>query len=134
MSTSYHPQSDGCTERVNQCLEQYLRSMTSQVPKNWAFWLLAAEWWYNTTFHTTLDSSPYQVVYGVKPRHLPWQSREHSNISSLEDMLATKQKHRSTEAQKQGTVLTEGNSSRKDEDMQTITDQKGNLRWVIVCI
>lgn len=91
MSTAYHPQSDGCTERVNQCLEQYLRSMTSQVPKKWASWLTAAEWWYNTTFHTTLDSTPYQIVYGVQPRHLPWLHRNHTNISSLETMLAERQ-------------------------------------------
>lgn len=61
--------------------------MTSQVPKRWASWLTAAEWWYNTTFHTTLNSSPYQIVYGTKPRHLPWLGGSHTNISSLETML-----------------------------------------------
>lgn len=96
MSTAYHPQSDGCTERVNQCLEQYLRSMTSQVPKNWASWLPAAEWWYNTTFHTTLQTSPFEIVYGIKPRYLPGQDRVHTNISSLEIMLATRQQQWAT--------------------------------------
>lgn len=43
MSTASHPQSDGSTERVNQCLEQYLRSMTSHNPKNWSSWLPTAE-------------------------------------------------------------------------------------------
>lgn len=91
MSTAYHPQSDGSTERVNQCLEQYLRSMTSETPKNWAMWLPSAEWWYNTTFHTTLQATPYQIVYGTKPRHLPWQSRAHTNLHSLEEFLVAKQ-------------------------------------------
>lgn len=91
MSTAYHPQSDGCTERVNQCLEQYLRGMSSQVPKKWAGWLSAAEWWYNTTFHSTLQTTPFQVVYGVHPRHLPGVERGHTNISTLEEMLANKQ-------------------------------------------
>lgn len=91
LSTSYHPQSDGSTERVNQCVEQYLRSMTSEVPKNWSNWLAAAEWWYNTTFHTALKATPYQIVYGTKPRHLAWQERTHTNIHSLETMLAEKQ-------------------------------------------
>ena len=35
-STAYHPESDGQTERVNQCLEQYLRRMAFKEPKKWA--------------------------------------------------------------------------------------------------
>lgn len=53
ISTSYHSQSDGQTERVNQCLENYLRCMCFQQPKKWHGWLVLAEWWYNTSFHTS---------------------------------------------------------------------------------
>lgn len=91
LSTAYHPQSDGSTERVNQCLEQYLRGMTSQSPKNWSAWLPAAEWWYNTTFHTTLNSPPFQVVYGLEPRHLAWQERSHTNLHGVESLLTDRQ-------------------------------------------
>lgn len=91
LSTACHPQSDGSTERVNQCLEQYLRGMTSQNPKEWASWLAPAEWWYNTTFHTALNTTPYHIVYGSKPRHLAWQTRDHTNIHSLEDFMKVKQ-------------------------------------------
>jgi hypothetical protein len=47
-SSSYHPQSDGQTERVNQCLEYYLCSITFNEPKKWLSWLPLAEFWYNT--------------------------------------------------------------------------------------
>lgn len=43
MSTSCHPQSDGQTEIVNKCLEQYLRCMTGDKPKEWSKWLPLAE-------------------------------------------------------------------------------------------
>lgn len=62
-STAYHPQTDGQTERVNQCLENYLRSMVFQEPKQWCNWLPLTEWWYNTSYHTSLQMTPFQALY-----------------------------------------------------------------------
>jgi transposase InsO family protein len=57
MSTAYHPQSNGQTECVNQCLEAYLCSMAFTEPKKWCSWLSLAEWWYNSSYHTATHSS-----------------------------------------------------------------------------
>jgi hypothetical protein len=66
-STAYHPESDGQTERVNQCLEQYLRTMAFQAPKKWSQWLTTAEWWYNSSYHTTIKTSPFEALYEYSP-------------------------------------------------------------------
>uniref|UniRef100_J3KUY5 Integrase catalytic domain-containing protein n=1 Tax=Oryza brachyantha TaxID=4533 RepID=J3KUY5_ORYBR len=64
-STAYHPQTDGQTERVNQCLESYLRSMTFQEPQKWFAWLALAEWWYNTTYHTAISRLHSELCMGI---------------------------------------------------------------------
>lgn len=70
LSTAYHPQTDGQTERVNQCLESYLRCMCGRFPKQWATWLPLAEWWYNTSYHSTIKATPFEALYGYKPPQL----------------------------------------------------------------
>ncbi|GMI67905.1 hypothetical protein HRI_000459800 [Hibiscus trionum] len=76
-STAYHPETDGQTERVNQCLETYLRCMTGERPKDWSEWLHLVEWWYNTTFHSAIRTTPYQALYGQPPPiHLPYIAGE----------------------------------------------------------
>jgi hypothetical protein len=69
MSSSYHPQTDGQTERVNQCLETFLRCFVQSCPTKWSLWLSVAEYWYNCCFHTSLGRSPFEVLYGRSPRH-----------------------------------------------------------------
>lgn len=70
MSTSYHPQTDRQTERVNYALETYLHCFTQACPRRWSSWLSLAEFWYNSSFHSALGRSPFEVLYGYPPRHL----------------------------------------------------------------
>jgi hypothetical protein len=66
-SSAYHPQSDGQTERVDQCLKNYLRCMSFLKQKKWLSWLSLTEWWYNSNYHTSLKYSPFEVLYGYPP-------------------------------------------------------------------
>ena len=70
LSSSYHPQTDGQTERVNQCLETFLRCFAHSCPSQCHRWLSLAEYWYNTSFHSALGKSPFEVLYGFPPRHM----------------------------------------------------------------
>jgi ribosomal protein L21E len=85
MSSAYHPQMDGQTERVNQCLETYLRIFVQACPSKWNSWLSVAEYWYNCCFHSSLGKSPFEVLYGRQPRHFGLtidDSVSHSDLSA----------------------------------------------------
>lgn len=69
MSTPYHPQTDGQTERVNQCVETYLRCFIHAYPKRWSYWLSLAEFWYNNSYHSAIKTTPFVALYGRDPRH-----------------------------------------------------------------
>lgn len=67
MSTARHPQTDGQSERVNQCLEMYLRCSVNDTPTKWVNWLPLAEFWYNTSHHSSLGGSPFKALYRHEP-------------------------------------------------------------------
>lgn len=71
MSSSYHFQTDGQTEVVNRCLEQYLRCFTFDRPKEWEEHLPWADYWYNTTYQRSIDMKPFEVVYGRRALPIP---------------------------------------------------------------
>ena len=64
LSTAFHPQTDGQTERMNQELEQYLRFFIKHRQKDWPEWLAAAEFAVNNKVHTTTKVSPFMANYG----------------------------------------------------------------------
>lgn len=69
MSSAYHPQSDGQTEQINQCIEAYLRCFIQACPTQWSQWLHLAEYWYNTCHHSSHQHTPFEVLYGHSPKH-----------------------------------------------------------------
>ena len=63
LSTSYYPQTDGQTERMNQELEQYLRFFIDYRQKDWPEWLASAEFAVNNKMHLTTKTSPFMANY-----------------------------------------------------------------------
>lgn len=69
MSPAYHQETDDQLERVNQCLESYLQCFAHACPTRWSTFLSLAEFWYNTSPHSALQTSPFVALYGHEPRH-----------------------------------------------------------------
>jgi hypothetical protein len=70
MSTAYHPQTDGQTERTNRTLEQMLRAFVNYRQDNWKELLPLIEFAYNNSHQATTKRTPFEVNYGFHP-HRP---------------------------------------------------------------
>ncbi|KAH7465047.1 hypothetical protein FOMA001_g16877 [Fusarium oxysporum f. sp. matthiolae] len=68
LSTAYHPETDGQTERLNAILEQYLRAYVSYLQDDWSRWLPLAEFAANSLKSETTGMSPFFANYGFNPR------------------------------------------------------------------
>ena len=64
LSSAYHLETDGQTKRVNQVIEDMLRSYCSQQPRLWLKFLPLVEFAYNSSPHRSLGMSPFKALYG----------------------------------------------------------------------
>ncbi|GKC23923.1 putative nucleotidyltransferase, ribonuclease H [Tanacetum coccineum] len=71
MSTSYHPQTDGQSERTIQTLEDMLRAYVIDFGGNWDVHLPLAEFSYNNSYHSSIRCAPFKALYGRKCRRKP---------------------------------------------------------------
>ena len=72
MSTAYHPQTDGQSERTNQWLKQYLRIFGNQEQDDWANWLPIAQFVHNSWMNETTKQTPFNLLIGGLPTsHYP---------------------------------------------------------------
>ena len=63
-STAYHPQMDGQTERVNQVVEDILRAYCGREPRKWVQYLPLVEYAINSSYHSSIDMTPFKALYG----------------------------------------------------------------------
>ena len=129
MSSAYHPQTDGQTEVTNRYLEQYLRAFTTENPKQWSKYLQWAEYHYNTSFHSSIQMTPFQAVYGRPPPTIPAYIRGSTTIQAVEEELLSRDailnRLKDSLAQARHRMVQQANKHRRDRQFK-IGD------WVLV--
>ncbi|GJW98499.1 putative reverse transcriptase domain-containing protein [Tanacetum coccineum] len=68
MSTAYHPQTDGQSERTIQTLEDMLRACVIDFGNGWVKHLPLVEFSYNNSYHASIKAAPFEALYGQKCR------------------------------------------------------------------
>ena len=79
------------TKVVNKCLEGYLHCFTSEIQSQWVDWLPLAEWWYNTSFHSSSKMSPFLALYGYHPPSITSSIKVSPRVQAVEDHLLHQQ-------------------------------------------
>lgn len=93
MSTAYHPQTDGQTERTIQTLEDILRECAIDFGGNWDTHLPLVEFSYNNSYHASIKMAPFKSLYGRKCRSpISWAEAGESQMIGPEIVLETTEK------------------------------------------
>jgi transposase InsO family protein len=76
MSTSFHPQTDGHSERVIRSIGQMLRSMVSPDQKDWVSKIPMIEFALNSSVNSSTGFAPFELTYGYMPRITPFPTED----------------------------------------------------------
>ncbi|GKE54381.1 putative reverse transcriptase domain-containing protein [Tanacetum coccineum] len=83
MSTTYHPQTDGQSERTIQTMEDMLHACVIEFRSSWDRHLPLVEFSYNNNYHASIKAAPYEALYGRKCRSpVCWSEVRDSQLTS----------------------------------------------------
>src|SRR5712671_2435736 len=119
LSTAFHPQTDGLSERKNQWIEQYLRLLAVGQQDDWSQWLSIATAVHNDQTNDTLGMSPNEALLGYRPRLFPAQPIPTTNESAEKWINTLHQKH----AQATAAINRAAKTSSTPKDMFKLNDQ-----------
>ena len=123
LSTAFHPQTDGQTERLNQTLEQYLRSYVNYDQDNWVELLPTAQWAYNSSDNEAIRMTPFEANHGYNPTITVQQpevdtpratktatslQQTHAHLQQEWIFLQNRMKHYADQKRLEGPTLKEG--------------------------
>nr|GEU70257.1 hypothetical protein [Tanacetum cinerariifolium] len=91
-SSAYHPQTDCQTEVVNRCLEAYLRAFVHDEHRLWNRYLYLAEFWYNTSFHSSIQMTPFRAMYGREATTIHEYTPGSNHTASIDESLREHQR------------------------------------------
>nr|GEZ92798.1 putative reverse transcriptase domain-containing protein [Tanacetum cinerariifolium] len=93
LSTAYHPQTDGQSERTIQTLEDMLRACVIDFGGSWDVHLPLPKFSYNNSYHSSIRCAPFEALYGKKCRsHMLWVEIGEVSLIGLELVLETTDK------------------------------------------
>jgi hypothetical protein len=86
MSTAFHPQTDGQTERLNRTLEEMLRIFITYKQDNWDECLAAAEFAYNNSKQASTQHTPFELDCGQSP-YTPITINTDNKVAASQEFL-----------------------------------------------
>jgi hypothetical protein len=93
LSTAYHPQTDGQSERTIQTLEDMLRACAIDFGGNWDVHLPLVEFSYNNSYHSSIKCAPFEALYGRECRTpLCWSETGEGKLTKLDFVQETTDK------------------------------------------
>ena len=86
LTTAYHPQSDGATERVNQEIKAYISIFCTNNPEDWSKMLATLEFTHNNRRHADRQNTPFKLMLGITPVAIPL-SFENTKYPTIEERM-----------------------------------------------
>ena len=117
LSTVFHPQTDGLSERKNQWIEQYLCTIVTSHLEDWSYWIAVASAVHNNRINSTIGLSPNEILLGYSPCLAP------SEVITTDNEAAEKWVKQMMQAQDQATKIINQKAGEVPSPQFTIGDQ-----------